>query len=176
MVRRFQRAPTIDLTIPSEVDDSLTTVPCARPVASTDRAARRMHSLEVVDEQRMMTAPAFLDIMARWQPQIGLVDERLRAACTREERLTSRERLWAALDLLSRLEETVGPVPDHLMQQVLNALHTEILRPTLRLSERQLAIVMTTLSELNHEATRATPDVAQFCQRASLVIDIMLLA
>ncbi len=124
----------------------------------------------------MMTAPAFLDIMAHWQPHLGPVDERPRASCTREEQPTSRERLWAALDLLGGLDEAVGPALDHLMQQVLNALHSEILRPTLRLSERQLAIVMTTLSELNHEATRATPDVAQFCQRASLLVDIMLLA
>ena len=135
-----------------------------------------MQSLEVVDEQRMMTAPAFLDIMAHRQPPLGPVDERLRSPRTREERVASRESLWAARDLLGGLGEAVGPVQGHLMQEVLNALHTEVLRPTLRLSERQLAIVMTTLSELNHEATRATPDVAQFCQRAGLVIDTMLLA
>lgn len=136
-----------------------------------------MQSLEVVDEQRMMTAPAFLDIMAQRQPPLGPVDdERLRRPSTREERVASRESLWAARDLLGGLGELVGPVPGHLMQEVLNALHTEVLRPTLRLSERQFAIVMTTLSELNHEATQATPDVAEFCQRASLVIDTMLLA
>ena len=62
------------------------------------------------------------------------------------------------------------------MQQVLNALHSEILGPTLRLSERQLAIVMTTLSDLNHEPTRVTPDAVRFCRRARLVIDTILLA
>jgi hypothetical protein len=135
-----------------------------------------MHSLEVVEEQRMMTAPAFLDIMARWPPHLAPVDERAIVSCARAERLPYRERLWAALDLLSALDEAVGSARDHLMQQVLNSLHCEILRPTLRLSARQLSIVMATLSELNHEATRATPAVEQFCQRARLVVDIVLLA
>lgn len=165
----------MDLTVPSEVRDFLTTVPWIRPVAWADHAARPMHPIEVVDEQRMMTAPAFLDIMARRQPHPAPVDERLKAPCTREERLPSRERLWAALDLLIPLDEAVGLARDHLMEQVLNTLHSEILGPTLRLSERQLASVMATLSELNHEATRAIPDTAQFCRRARLVIDTILL-
>lgn len=124
----------------------------------------------------MMTAPAFLDIMARWQPHLAPVDESATDPCPPEERRASRERLWAALDLLGALDEAVGTARDHLMQTVLNALHSEILRPTLRLGERQLAIVMMTLSELNHETTRAMPDVAQFCRRAALVVDTILLA
>jgi hypothetical protein len=59
---------------------------------------------------------------------------------------------------------------------VLNVLHFEILHPTLRLSERQINTVMATLAELDHEATRFTPDAAQFSRRALLVVDILLLA
>ncbi|HEX3904006.1 MAG TPA: hypothetical protein VH853_14290 [Polyangia bacterium] len=129
-----------------------------------------------MDEQRMMTAPAFLEIMARSQPHLGPVDERVTCPCRRGEPLPARERLWVALDLLRASDEAVGAARDHLMQQVLNVLQSEILRPSLRLSERQLATVMTTLSELNHEATRATPNATQFCQRARLVIDTILLA
>jgi hypothetical protein len=135
-----------------------------------------MHSLELMDEQRMMTAPAFLEIMTRWQPQLAPADERLTALCMRDEWLPFRERLRAALDLLTALDEAVGPARDQLMEQVLTVLHSEILRPSLRLTERQLATVMTTLAELDHETTRATPDTAHFCQRARLVVDIALLA
>ena len=123
----------------------------------------------------MMTATAFLHIMARRQVHLAPIGERATVSCARTELLPYRERLWAAMELLSALDEAVGPARDQLMQQELNALHSEILRPTLRLSARQLASVITTLSELNHEATRATPDVEQFCQHARLVIDTMLL-
>lgn len=132
-----------------------------------------MHRLEVVDDQRMLTTPAFFEIMARWQPRL---DARLTDLCTPGERRPFRQRLWAALDLLSALDEGAGPARDQLMQQVLNVLHSEILRPTLRLSSRQLATVTMTLSELDHEATRVPPDVAQFCRRARTVVDIELLA
>ena len=135
-----------------------------------------MHALEVVKEQRMMTAPAFLDIMARWRPHLAPVEDRLMAHSSREELLPFHERFSAALDLLSAIDEAVGPSRDQLMQQMLNALHSDILRPTLRLSDRQLATVMTTLSELTHEATRAAPDAGQFCQGARLVVDIVFLA
>lgn len=148
-----------------------------RPARRIGRLCGTMDApLEVVDEQRMMTAPAFLDLMARWPPHLAPPDERVSVFRARAERPPYRERLWAALDLLRGLDEAVGPARDRLMQQVLNALHSELLRPTLRLTERQRALVMATLSELNHEATRATPDTAQFCQHARLVIDTMLLA
>jgi hypothetical protein len=134
-----------------------------------------MHSLPVVDEQRMMTAPAFLDIMAHRQPRLAPIAERLTDPCRQDDRLPSWERLWATLKLLGALDEAVGGARGDLMQQVLNVLHSEILRPSLRLGGRQLAVVMTTLSELNHEGTRATPDAERFCRRARLVIDTILL-
>ena len=62
------------------------------------------------------------------------------------------------------------------MQYLLSVLRSEILRPTIRLSDRQLDTVMLTLSDLDHEATRPVPDVARFGRGARLVVDIMLLA
>ena len=124
----------------------------------------------------MMTAPAFLEIMAAWQPHFVPVDERPSGPCQRAERLPFRERLWTALDLLSALDEAVGPVRDQLMQELSNLLHSHILHPTLRLNEQQLGTVMRTLSELDHEATRAVPNAAQFCRSARLLVDVMLLA
>jgi hypothetical protein len=132
-------------------------------------------SLRGMDEQRMMTAPAFLKIMAHWHPQLDSLDDCLPAPRAREEQ-PFRERLWSVRNLISTLDEAVGAAPEQLIQTVLNVLHFEILHPTLRLSERQINTVMATLAELDHEATRFTPDAAQFSRRALLVVDILLLA
>jgi hypothetical protein len=129
-----------------------------------------------MDDRRMMTAPTFLEIMARRQPHLVPVDEQLTALRRRDERPPFRDRLWAATEALSALDETVGSTRDQLMQYLLSVLHSEILRPTIRLSERQLGTVMLTLSGLDHEPTRPVPDVARFGQGARLVVDIMLLA
>ena len=123
----------------------------------------------------MMTAPAFLEIMTGWHPGLALVDDGPTARPTREERRPSRERLWAVRELLGALDETAVPTRDQLMQQVLEVLQADVLRPTLRLRQRQLDTVMTTLAELAHETTRATPDVGLFCRRAQIVVDILLL-
>ena len=123
----------------------------------------------------MMTAPAFLEIMAHWHPRLDSLDDSLPAPSAREEQ-PFRERLWSVRNLVSTLDEAVGTAPEQLIQKVLNVLHLEILHPTLRLSERQVTTVMATLAELDHEATRFTPDTAQFSRRALLLVDVLLLA
>ena len=75
-----------------------------------------------MDDRRMMTAPTFLEIMARWQPHLVPVDERLTALCPREERPAFRERLWAATEALSALDDTVDSTRDQLMQHLLSVL------------------------------------------------------
>lgn len=128
-----------------------------------------------MDEQRMMTAPAFLQIMAPRHPRLGSNDDRLTGPHTREERPLD-QRLRSVRNLISTLDEAGGTAPEELMQWTLSVLHSAVLRPTIRLSKGQLTTVMTTLSELNHEATRATPDTVLFCQRAQLVVDVLLSA
>lgn len=128
-----------------------------------------------MDEHCMMTAPAFLEIMTDSHPCLASVDDGLTALGTREERRPSRERLWSVRELLGALDETPVPTRDQLMQQILEVLRSEVLRPTLWLDKRHLDTVMTTLAELDHQTTRATPDVRLFCQRAQLVVDILLL-
>ena len=147
----------------------------------------------MMNDQRMMTGPAFLEIMAHRDPQLILLGASLASRTmtstlafpleveetttrTREERLSFRERLEVVRDVINALVDDACSAQDQLMQAVVNTLHREILRPTHRLSERQLAAAMTALSELDHETTRVTPDVPLFCQRAELVVDILTLA
>jgi hypothetical protein len=127
-----------------------------------------------MDEHRMMTTPTFFEIMTHWHPGLASGDGGLTPIPAREERRWSRQRLWAVRELLGALDETAVASRDQLMQ-MLEVLRSDVLRPTLRLGKRQLETVMTTLAELDHETTRARPDVALFCQRARLVVDVLLL-
>jgi hypothetical protein len=146
-----------------------------------------------MNDQRMMTGPAFLKIMAHRDPQFvplgaGLTSRTMTSTLafpseveetttrTQEDRLLFRERLDLVRDVIGALVDEACPAQDQLMRTLVNTLYGEILRPTLRLKEWQLAAATTALSELDHETARVTPDVSLFCQRVRLVLDILTLA
>jgi hypothetical protein len=91
-----------------------------------------------MDDRQMMTAPAFLEIMTQRQPRPASIADGVTALGTSEERQLARERLWAVREVLGALDETAVTTRAHLMQQVIEVLQADILRPTLRLGKRQL--------------------------------------
>lgn len=62
------------------------------------------------------------------------------------------------------------------MCRVLDILQADIIRPTVRFTQPQVVVVMAAVTELQHGAARAAPDIALFCARARLVIDILSIA
>jgi hypothetical protein len=83
------------------------------------------------------------------------------------------ERVGIARELLVALIEATRSGQRHLMCRVLEILQRDIIRPTVRLTQAQVVAVMAAVTELRHEAARAAPDVALFCARARLVIEIL---
>jgi hypothetical protein len=83
------------------------------------------------------------------------------------------ERVGIAGELLVVLTEATRSGQAPVMCRVLDILQGDMLRPTVRLTQPQVAAAMAAMTELQHEAARAAPDVALFCARARLVIDIL---
>jgi hypothetical protein len=86
------------------------------------------------------------------------------------------ERVGIAGELLVVLIEATRSGQRHLMCRVLEILQGDILRPSVRLTQPQVVAVMAAVTELQHEAARAAPDIALFSARARLVIDILSIA
>ena len=83
------------------------------------------------------------------------------------------ERVGIARELLVVLTEATRSGQRHVMCRVLDIIEGDILRPTVRLTPPQGVAVSAAVTELQHEAARAAPDIALFCVRARLVIDIL---
>jgi len=83
------------------------------------------------------------------------------------------ERVGITRDALTSLTEATRSGQHHLMRRVLDILQAEIIRPTVRVTQSQVVVVMAAVTELQHEAARSAPDIALFCARARLVIDIL---
>ena len=85
-------------------------------------------------------------------------------------------RVEIARELLLALTNATRSGQRHVMCRVLDILQSDILRPTVRLTPLQVVAVMAAVTELQHEAARAAPDIGLFCARARLVIDILSIA
>jgi hypothetical protein len=83
------------------------------------------------------------------------------------------ERVGIARELLVALTEATLSGQRHVMSRVLDILQGDLLRPTVQLAQAQVVAVTTAVTELQHEAARAAPDIALFCARARVVIDIL---
>jgi len=83
------------------------------------------------------------------------------------------ERIGIAQELLVILIHATRSGQRHVMCRVLDILQGDILRPSVRLSQPQVVAVMAAVTDLQHEAARAAPDLPLFCARARLVIDIL---
>jgi hypothetical protein len=83
------------------------------------------------------------------------------------------ERVGVARELLLVLTDATRSGQRHVMCRVLDILQADILRPTIQLAQPQVVAVMAAVTELQHESARAAPDLALFCARARLVIDIL---
>jgi hypothetical protein len=94
----------------------------------------------------------------------------------RERPVPLSVRIGIARELLVVLTEATRSGQRHLMCRVLDILQVDILRPSVRLTQPHVAAVMAAVAELQHEAARAAPDIALFCARARLVIDILTIA
>jgi hypothetical protein len=87
--------------------------------------------------------------------------------------LSLSDRVGVARDLLTALKEATRSGQRHLMHRALDILHCDLIRPTLRLAAPQLVAAKAAVTDLQQEAARDAPDVALFCARATLVIDIL---
>lgn len=83
------------------------------------------------------------------------------------------ERIGIARELLVVLTDATRSGQRHVMGRVLDILQGDIFRPTVRLTHPQVVAVTAAVTELQHETARAAPDLALFCARARLVIDIL---
>lgn len=86
------------------------------------------------------------------------------------------ELLTIAQELLDALADATRPGQLHLMHRVLSILQREMLSPSLRLSEGQVAAVMAAVTELEHEAARNAPDTEMFIGRAQVIVDVLSIA
>ena len=77
------------------------------------------------------------------------------------------ERVGIARELLIALTNATHSGQRHVMCRVLDILQGDILRPTVRLTPLQVVAVMAAVTELQHEAARAAPDIALFCARVA---------
>jgi len=94
----------------------------------------------------------------------------------RERPMPLSGRMGIARELLVVLTEATRSGQRHLMCRVLDIVQGDILRPTVRLTKPQVVAVMAAVTELQHEAARPAPNIALFCARATLVIDILCIA
>ena len=91
----------------------------------------------------------------------------------RDNPMTLSERIGIARELLVILTDATRSGQRHVMCRVLDILQGDILRPGVRLSHPQVVAVMAAVTDLQHEAARAAPDLPLFGARARLVIDIL---
>jgi hypothetical protein len=84
--------------------------------------------------------------------------------------------LTIARELLDALGDATRPGQLHVMHRVLSILQHEMLSPSLRLSEGQVAAVMAAVTELEHEAGRNAPDTEAFIGRARVIVDLLSIA
>jgi IMP dehydrogenase/GMP reductase len=82
-------------------------------------------------------------------------------------------RVGMTREVLTTLTEATRAGQRHLMCRVLDILQADLVRPTVRFTQPQAVAVMAAVTELQHEAALGTPDIALFCARARLVIDIL---
>jgi hypothetical protein len=82
-------------------------------------------------------------------------------------------RIGVARDLLISLNDATRSGQRPVMCRVLHVLQGGIIGPSVRLSHPQVVAIMAAVTELQHEAARAAPDIALFCARARLVIDVL---
>jgi hypothetical protein len=85
-------------------------------------------------------------------------------------------RIRIARELLTVLADATRSGQRHVMCRVLDIVQGDIIRPTVRLTKSQVVAAMAAVTELQHEAARAAPDIALFCARATMVIDILAIA
>ena len=83
------------------------------------------------------------------------------------------ERVGVARELLLALTDATRSGQRHVMCRVLDILQGDILRPSVRLSQPEVVAVLAAVTDLEHQAARPAPDLALFCARARLVIDII---
>ncbi len=79
-------------------------------------------------------------------------------------------------ELLGSLEDATRPGQLHVMHQVLSILKRQMLSPSLRLSEGQVAAVMAAVTELEHETARNSPNTEVFIGRVQVVVDLLSIA
>jgi hypothetical protein len=97
-------------------------------------------------------------------------------ATRRDALMPISERVGITREVLTSLTEATRSGQRHLMCRVLDILQVDIIRPTIRLTQPQVVVIMAAVTELQHEAARAAPDIALFCARAGIVIDILSIA
>jgi hypothetical protein len=88
-------------------------------------------------------------------------------------RVSSAERLEIVSELLAAIDQATGAGQAHLMRRIVGIIREEILWPGVRLGP-QLAKVMATVADLDHEVARLAPDPEEFCRRASGVLELLL--
>jgi hypothetical protein len=91
----------------------------------------------------------------------------------RDASVSPSERIEIVRQMLTTLKGATQAGQRHLMLRALDILQGDVLRPTLQLNESQVVTVMAAVTTLQHEAARAAPDIALFCSRVALVIDIL---
>jgi hypothetical protein len=94
----------------------------------------------------------------------------------REGPAPSSELLTIARELLDAIGDATRPGQLHVMHRVLSILQREMLSPSLRLSEGQVAAVMAAVAELEHEAGRNAPDTEAFIGGAQEIVDLLSIA
>jgi hypothetical protein len=104
------------------------------------------------------------------------VDLAMDPRARRDTPMPLSERVGITRDVLTNLTEATRSGQRHLMCRVLDILQVDIIRPAVRLTQPQVVVVMAAVTELQHEAARAAPDIALFCARARIVIDILSVA
>ena len=103
---------------------------------------------------------------------VGFRDER-EAAAALNRQTSYAERLEIAGELLAALDAATGAGQSYLMNRVLGIIREELLWPDLRLTGPQLAKVMATASDLEHEVARLAPNPGEFRSRAYGVLEVL---
>ncbi len=88
--------------------------------------------------------------------------------------LPAAERLGVVSELTDALDLATRPGQEHLMNKVLAILRREILDLRAPPCESELARLLDTMSELEHEACRIAPLPSDFNRHARVVIEALL--
>jgi hypothetical protein len=104
---------------------------------------------------------------------VPTVEVSLNRNWTRERPVPSSALFNITQDLLRALKDAACREQFHMMQKVLSIFEGELLSPSLRLPEEQVAAVMAAVTQLEHEAARNTPDTDVFIGRAQVIVDLL---